>query len=145
VYARKWPPYDFKSLVESAGYKRKKIPTPMCSIRMSPLPKYSFHLRYVSRHDNFENIEDPILILYQFDDNLRDLPLYVPLQIGGRPEEVSRIVEIQNPNASYVLLVEGADLSDSQLEVDWSRHLPPQVALDRKEHDKFVLYQSHRY
>ncbi|KAJ7695778.1 hypothetical protein B0H17DRAFT_1055535 [Mycena rosella] len=79
----------------------------------------------------------------KFDDNLGGLLLHAitaPFRFGGRPpNEVSRITDVvENPNASYVLLVDGADLLDSQLEFDWSRNLPPEVALDRNEHDKIL-------
>ncbi|KAJ7130300.1 hypothetical protein C8R44DRAFT_775288 [Mycena epipterygia] len=79
----------------------------------------------------------------KFDDRLGGLLLHgitAPLRFGSKPaNEVSRITEvIENPNASYELLGDGADLFDYHLEIDWSRNLPPEVALDRKEHDKIL-------
>jgi hypothetical protein len=45
----------------------------------------------------------------------------------------------QNPKSRYVLLVDGIDESYCNPDFDWSRHLPPEVPLERKEHDQFVL------
>ncbi|KAF7360479.1 Zn(2)-C6 fungal-type domain-containing protein [Mycena venus] len=45
---------------------------------------------------------------------------------------------IENPNASYVLQVEGIDVSQPHPEIDWSRYLPPEVILERREHDKVL-------
>ncbi|KAJ7465253.1 hypothetical protein FB451DRAFT_433027 [Mycena latifolia] len=79
----------------------------------------------------------------KFDDNLGRLLLHgitAPFRFGSRPpSKVSRITEVvEAPDASYVLMVDGAELLDCQPEIDWSRHLPPEVALDRKEHDKIL-------
>ncbi|KAF8184156.1 hypothetical protein K438DRAFT_1598856 [Mycena galopus ATCC 62051] len=52
---------------------------------------------------------------------------------------VSRIPEAaENPNASYVLQVDGMDVSQSHPDIDWSRHLPPQVTMNRREHDEIM-------
>ena len=60
--------------------------------------------------------------------------------ISGGTNAAPRVQEVvENPNASYVLQVEGIDVSQSHPEIDWSRHLPPEVILDRREHDKYVL------
>jgi hypothetical protein len=45
----------------------------------------------------------------------------------------------ENPNARYVLLVDGADEAQYNPDFDWSRYLPTNVPLDRVEHDKCVL------
>ena len=48
----------------------------------------------------------------------------------------------ENPDDTYVLLVDGVQSSDSSHynpTLDWSRHLPSNVPLDRPSHDKFVL------
>ncbi|KAF7353619.1 Zn(2)-C6 fungal-type domain-containing protein [Mycena venus] len=58
------------------------------------------------------------------------------------PPRVQEVIE--NPKASYVLQVEGNDVSQSHPEIDWSRHLPPEVILERKEHDK-VLNLSFKF
>ncbi|KAJ7512365.1 hypothetical protein B0H11DRAFT_2268428 [Mycena galericulata] len=78
----------------------------------------------------------------KFDDDLGGLLLNgitTPFRFRSRPpNEVSRITEVvENFSDSYVLLVDG-DLSGSDAEIDWSRHLPPEVALDRKEHDRIL-------
>ncbi|KAF7360527.1 Zn(2)-C6 fungal-type domain-containing protein [Mycena venus] len=51
----------------------------------------------------------------------------------------SRVHEVvEDPNTSYILQVEGIDVSQSHPEIDWSRHLPPDVILERREHDKVL-------
>ncbi|KAJ7201053.1 hypothetical protein GGX14DRAFT_658872 [Mycena pura] len=45
---------------------------------------------------------------------------------------------VDNPHASYVLLVDGVDEAHAHPDIDWSRHLPATVGLDRKEHDKIL-------
>jgi hypothetical protein len=45
---------------------------------------------------------------------------------------------IDHPNAVYVLLIDGVDENDAHPGIDWSRHLPPDVPLSRKEHDKII-------
>ncbi|KAJ7288486.1 hypothetical protein C8J57DRAFT_1280412 [Mycena rebaudengoi] len=76
----------------------------------------------------------------QLDDKLGGLLRYgigVPPRLAGSlSSESSRSAD--NPNASYVLLVDGVDDSSCDLSFDWSRHLPPEVPLDRKEHDKML-------
>ncbi|KAJ7770082.1 hypothetical protein B0H16DRAFT_1777195, partial [Mycena metata] len=42
----------------------------------------------------------------------------------------------ERPSASYILLVEGVE--EAQSYVDWSRYLPAEVTLTRKEHDKIL-------
>ncbi|KAF7360474.1 Zn(2)-C6 fungal-type domain-containing protein [Mycena venus] len=59
--------------------------------------------------------------------------------ITGSTTAAPRVQEVvENPNASYVLQVEGIDVSRSHPEIDWSRHLPPEVILERREHDKVL-------
>ncbi|KAJ7704459.1 fungal-specific transcription factor domain-containing protein [Mycena rosella] len=58
---------------------------------------------------------------------------------GRPPNEVSKITCIdafEEPNACYVLLVDGADVSGPSQDVDWSRNLPLEMRLERKEHDR---------
>jgi hypothetical protein len=45
-------------------------------------------------------------------------------------------------NASYVLLIDGVDEAACDLNLDWSRHLPKEVHIDRREHDKSVFLPS---
>jgi hypothetical protein len=49
---------------------------------------------------------------------------------------------VENPLAdaseSYVLLIDGVD-GVGHDHIDWSRHLPPEVPLKRREHDKSVF------
>ncbi|KAF7360528.1 Zn(2)-C6 fungal-type domain-containing protein [Mycena venus] len=56
--------------------------------------------------------------------------------ITGGTNTAPRVQQVvENPNASYILQVEGVDVSQSHPEIDWSRHLPPEVILERREHD----------
>ncbi|KAJ6449065.1 hypothetical protein C8R45DRAFT_147581 [Mycena sanguinolenta] len=43
-----------------------------------------------------------------------------------------------DPTASYILQVDGLDISQSHPDIDWSRYLPPEVTIDRQEHDKLL-------
>ncbi|KAJ7130304.1 fungal-specific transcription factor domain-containing protein [Mycena epipterygia] len=97
--------------------------------------------------DSDEEITQELTVPAQclkLDDNLGGLLVHgitAPFRFGNRPpNEVSRITPdvFENPNASYVLLVDGVDVADAHPHIDWSRHLPPEVALDRKEHDKII-------
>jgi hypothetical protein len=45
----------------------------------------------------------------------------------------------QNPDLTYVLVVDGVQPSLHNPTLDWSRHLPRDVPLDRPTHDRFVL------
>ncbi|KAF8208173.1 fungal-specific transcription factor domain-containing protein [Mycena galopus ATCC 62051] len=80
----------------------------------------------------------------KLDDSLGNLILHgvtsSPFRFGNKPaNEVSRIPEVvENPDASYVLQVDGVDICQTHPDIDWSRHLPPEVALDRREHDKIL-------
>ncbi|KAF7369302.1 Zn(2)-C6 fungal-type domain-containing protein [Mycena venus] len=79
----------------------------------------------------------------KFDDNLGGLLLHgitAPFRFGSKPpNEVSRFTEIvESENGYYVLLVDGADLFGCNQDIDWSRHLPREVAIERKEHDKIL-------
>ena len=44
----------------------------------------------------------------------------------------------ENPDETYVLIVDGAQQSHCSPDLDWSRHLPSNVKLDRQTHDRFV-------
>jgi hypothetical protein len=46
---------------------------------------------------------------------------------------------------TYILLVEGADLSTYNPDFDWSRYLPVEVPMERVEHDKYVYFMSKLY
>ncbi|KAJ7621071.1 hypothetical protein FB45DRAFT_1062110 [Roridomyces roridus] len=64
-----------------------------------------------------------------------------PVHLANKlPREVSATVAGNGPrsNNSYVLLLDGVDTSSADLELDWSRHLPSAVSLDRMEHDKVL-------
>ncbi|KAF9453398.1 hypothetical protein P691DRAFT_755650 [Macrolepiota fuliginosa MF-IS2] len=55
------------------------------------------------------------------------------------PPPVPRLWTIsENPDECYILLVGGADESHFNPNFDWSRYLPPEVHLDRREHDKIL-------
>ncbi|KAJ7764602.1 hypothetical protein DFH07DRAFT_698722, partial [Mycena maculata] len=79
----------------------------------------------------------------KLDDNLGALLVHgitSPVQFGNRlPHEVSRLTYVTEKSpASYVLLLEGVDVSGASPDIDWSRYLPPEVKMDRKEHDKIL-------
>ncbi|KAJ7683915.1 fungal-specific transcription factor domain-containing protein [Mycena olivaceomarginata] len=81
----------------------------------------------------------------KLDDRLGGLLLHgttAPFRFCGPSicplyNKVSLIPVVNDPNASYVLQLDNVDTSQTH-PVDWSRHLPPEVALDRKEHDKIL-------
>ncbi|KAJ7291251.1 hypothetical protein C8J57DRAFT_212743 [Mycena rebaudengoi] len=50
--------------------------------------------------------------------------------------EPSRSQNIVDSVAFYVSTVDGVDETACDLNLDWSRHLPTEIPLDRKEHDK---------
>jgi hypothetical protein len=79
----------------------------------------------------------------QLDDRLGGLVLHgitAPFRFGNRPpNEVYQVPEVlANPTATYVLQLDGVDISQSHPNIDWSRHLTHEVPLDRKQHDKYV-------
>ncbi|KAJ6463948.1 fungal-specific transcription factor domain-containing protein [Mycena sanguinolenta] len=80
----------------------------------------------------------------KLDDRIGKLILHgiasSPFRFGHKlPAEVSRIPEVvENPDVTYVLQLDGVDTSQTHPDIDWSRHLPPEVALDRREHDKIL-------
>ncbi|KAF7340810.1 Zn(2)-C6 fungal-type domain-containing protein [Mycena sanguinolenta] len=49
-----------------------------------------------------------------------------------------RIPEVTDNAATYVLQVEGVDISQSHPDIEWSRHLPPEVPITRREHDRIL-------
>ncbi|KAJ7084052.1 hypothetical protein B0H15DRAFT_990723, partial [Mycena belliarum] len=77
----------------------------------------------------------------RLDDTLGGLLLHgitTPFQFGSRPpNEVSRLSDVFETNTCYRLLVDSI-LSDSDSDIDWSRHLPQGVRMDRKEHDRVL-------
>ncbi|KAJ7028672.1 fungal-specific transcription factor domain-containing protein [Mycena alexandri] len=54
------------------------------------------------------------------------------------PSPVSQVKAVVEDDTSYVLLVDGVDASDAHPNIEWARHLPPEVALKRTEHDKVL-------
>jgi hypothetical protein len=65
------------------------------------------------------------------------------MRFGTRlPPEVTPVAPVvENPNRSYVLLVDGVDTTGYDPDFDWSRYLPCEVPLKRREHDKCVFPQ----
>ena len=65
--------------------------------------------------------------------------MYVLIKVEPftQPSRFPAIAE--NPDATYVLQLEGVQESHCNPSLDWSRHLPHNVPLDRKTHDRFVL------
>ncbi|KAJ7764610.1 hypothetical protein DFH07DRAFT_916850 [Mycena maculata] len=79
----------------------------------------------------------------KLDDNLGALLLHgitSPFQFGNRlPHEVWRLTYVTEKSpASYVLLLDGVEASGASPDIDWSRYLPLEVTMDRKEHDKIL-------
>ncbi|KAK7044585.1 Zn(2)-C6 fungal-type domain-containing protein [Favolaschia claudopus] len=80
----------------------------------------------------------------KLDDSLGNLVLHgvtsSPFRFGNKhPGEISPISEvIANPEAVYVLQLDGVDSSQTHPDIDWSRYLPQDVVLDRREHDKLL-------
>lgn len=59
-----------------------------------------------------------------------------PVDIQNIPSRFPAIVE--DPDDTYVLLLEGADETHYNPDLDWSRYLPSAVPLDRRGHDKYA-------
>ncbi|KAJ7178066.1 hypothetical protein C8R46DRAFT_669176 [Mycena filopes] len=57
--------------------------------------------------------------------------------LGTPPDPVPEAFE-SDPDATYILHVDGMDIAACHPDIDWSRHLPPGVLLDRTEHDKIL-------
>ncbi|KAK7024940.1 Zn(2)-C6 fungal-type domain-containing protein [Favolaschia claudopus] len=81
------------------------------------------------------------------DDRVGNLLLHTVISSITRfdnkpPRQVSRVSEVLVnpwPDATYVLQLDGGvDISQTHPDIDWSRHLPPEVAMDRREHDKLL-------
>ncbi|KAJ7671230.1 hypothetical protein B0H14DRAFT_3690245 [Mycena olivaceomarginata] len=91
---------------------------------------------------DYEELTMPTQAL-KLDDRLGNLIHYggtsSPFRFGNKPpakfHEFRRVVE--NPDVSYVLQLDGVDISQTHPDIDWSRHLPPEVTLDRRQHDKY--------
>ena len=65
--------------------------------------------------------------------------IFIKVEAFTQPSRFPAVAE--NPDDTYVLLVDGVDLSHYNPSLDWSRHLPStgNVRLDRRTHDRFVL------
>ncbi|KAJ7291332.1 hypothetical protein C8J57DRAFT_214498 [Mycena rebaudengoi] len=80
----------------------------------------------------------------KLDDKLGDLRglhgITAPSRfIHAPPNNAARAVDtLERPDASYVLQVDGVNAVEYDPDIDWSRHLPPEVHLKRKEHDKVL-------
>ncbi|KAJ2928460.1 hypothetical protein H1R20_g8634, partial [Candolleomyces eurysporus] len=57
-----------------------------------------------------------------------------PINIQNVPSRFPAIME--NPDETYVLLLDGVDESHYNPDLDWARYLPNAVPLDRRGHDK---------
>ncbi|KAJ3560388.1 hypothetical protein NP233_g10873 [Leucocoprinus birnbaumii] len=63
---------------------------------------------------------------------------YISEPMPPRPS-ISRLWAVtENPAETYTLLVDGTDEGHFNPHFDWSRHLPTEVHLDRREHDKLL-------
>ncbi|KAK7042491.1 Zn(2)-C6 fungal-type domain-containing protein [Favolaschia claudopus] len=60
------------------------------------------------------------------------------------PTEIPRSPPFDDPNATYVLQLDDVDPRETHPEIDWSRYLPSEVPLTRREHDK-ILDLSFRF
>ncbi|KAJ7628379.1 hypothetical protein FB45DRAFT_918143 [Roridomyces roridus] len=58
--------------------------------------------------------------------------------LNQRNQQLPPPEPLEYTTASYVLLVDGVNPDEASPEIDWSRHLPPEVPLDRKEHDRIL-------
>ncbi|KAJ7056964.1 hypothetical protein C8F01DRAFT_1256905 [Mycena amicta] len=61
-----------------------------------------------------------------------------PFRFMASTTEEPTAAPLDVSNESYVLLVDGVDEEDAHPGIDWSRYLPPEVPLDRREHDKII-------
>jgi hypothetical protein len=122
----------------------------------SPISPLSDDLEGISSFDDEEDIEerlraltvshrvttiDGILIPHHQQESYGSLQLYGSTSIfqysPKDPNVKSRFPEIiENTNLCYVLLVPGVDDSHYNPDFDWARYLPPEVPLDRREHDR---------
>ncbi|KAJ6510854.1 fungal-specific transcription factor domain-containing protein [Mycena sanguinolenta] len=57
---------------------------------------------------------------------------------NGFQTQVPKLPEVSDNTATYVLQVEGVDMSQTHPDIEWSRHLPPEVAMTRREHDRIL-------
>ncbi|KAK0223765.1 fungal-specific transcription factor domain-containing protein [Armillaria fumosa] len=76
-------------------------------------------------------LEDRDLVMYGTVSSFRFAP--VPAQHSSRFPEI-----IADPNAHYVLWLDGVSSSHINSFFDWSRHLPANLPLTRHEHDKII-------
>ncbi|KAJ7032129.1 hypothetical protein C8F04DRAFT_1359758 [Mycena alexandri] len=86
--------------------------------------------------------------LPQLEENLNALMLRpIPaLPVGSAPPiRLPQCLDMnagaglnERPSTSYILLVDGVEESQSHQYIDWSRYLPAEVTLTRKEHDKIL-------
>ncbi|KAJ7028670.1 hypothetical protein C8F04DRAFT_1289671 [Mycena alexandri] len=89
-------------------------------------------------------LQGPIkhLTLIQLDDRSGGLLLHgitAPVRFDSQTHnEVSQRPEIRQPDTSYILFVDSMDIAHCHPNIEWSRHLPPEVSLDRREHDKIL-------
>ena len=61
------------------------------------------------------------------------------VQPDTRPPPPPRFQDLaDNPHETYVLMLPGTDQSGINVDFDWSRHLPDDVPLDRRSHDKVL-------
>ncbi|KAJ7291292.1 hypothetical protein C8J57DRAFT_1113157 [Mycena rebaudengoi] len=91
--------------------------------------------RVLCRPTQFLQLDDKVggLLRHGLTIPFRDT---APINSSNEP---SRSPEpVHGPNTSYILLVDGIDDSACEPSFDWSRHLPPEVPLNRKEHDKIL-------
>jgi hypothetical protein len=81
----------------------------------------------------------------QLEDNNDELQLSGPFAIFRLepkiPGRISRFPQIfENPELRYVLFLDGIDESQINPNLDWSRHLPSEVPITRKEHDRYRIH-----
>ncbi|KAJ7268225.1 hypothetical protein B0H12DRAFT_1097560 [Mycena haematopus] len=64
-------------------------------------------------------------------------------RVDNNPQnKAARIPQVPEVTAaSYVLQVDGVDISQSGPDVDWSRYLPPEITMSKREHDKIFDLQ----
>ncbi|KAJ7721047.1 hypothetical protein B0H16DRAFT_1699809 [Mycena metata] len=77
----------------------------------------------------------------KLDDRAGGLFIHgITLPVRLDSQEVSQPPESRQPDASYILCVDDMDIAHCHPNIDWSRHLPPEVSLDRREHDEILAF-----
>ncbi|KAK0484826.1 fungal-specific transcription factor domain-containing protein, partial [Armillaria novae-zelandiae] len=127
---------DLKSMIDKCNKDHGGLST---YIPLRPSPEY--------QELEIEEADNSSQELVAATENLkledRDLVMYgnvSPFRFALVPaQHSSKFPEIMaDPNARYVLWLDGVSSSHVNLSFDWSRHLPVNLPLTRHEHDKII-------